>query len=193
MTPSRRALAALGLAGIAALFTQEAEAADRRKKRRRRRQHKRDMQRRRREARRRVRNGVVVHDAMPEAWQPYITAALEDFNTHLPATAPRLIYQRAEVGRACHDFPRPPEGIVICLGEGLPSVTWKRMQGFIKPQPNPRVHGDPARFLCHELMHVVTKIDDNYNSKPGESCVWGRESRLAPFDIAYLQKVFAKQ
>ncbi len=45
---------------------------------------------------------------------------------------------------------------------------------------------DVRRFVCHELMHVLTGIGDNYGAEP-DSCVWGTLDHPGAFDIAQLQ------
>jgi hypothetical protein len=46
---------------------------------------------------------------------------------------------------------------------------------------------------CHEMMHALTNILDNYGAAPDTSCVWGSLTNPGPFDVAYLKRVYDKQ
>lgn len=44
---------------------------------------------------------------------------------------------------------------------------------------------DAPGIVCHELMHAVSGIRDNYNTQP-DSCVWGNLDHLGSWDVQYL-------
>jgi hypothetical protein len=49
---------------------------------------------------------------------------------------------------------------------------------------------DATNPVCHELMHAVTGIKDQYHRRPKTACVWGSLPTLGRFDIAYARNVY---
>jgi len=142
---------------------------------------------------------VAVYDYTSPAWDGIIAQTVAEMNAMLPKQAPRLLYRRmAEV--PCAQAPMRKKAIVVCLvGAGDPSpahASWwthqhsiSRAQVRLSPSASPNNHRKEA---CHELMHVLTSIQDNYAAAPDTSCVWGNLSSPGPFDVAYAKKIYRK-
>jgi hypothetical protein len=136
---------------------------------------------------------VVVRDATPPAWKPYVEAMVAEFNAMLPKRAPRLVYRAVEEA-PCGGKGR---GIVVCVADhfGHPDVAGEmqrlsRTHAEIRLLPFERFV-EPRIVLCHELMHALTGIPDNAALPyPDDSCVWGFLPHPGSFDVAYAQAVY---
>jgi hypothetical protein len=136
---------------------------------------------------------VVVRDATPPAWKPYVEAMVAEFNAILPKRAPRLVY-RAIDEAPCGGKAR---GIVICVADHFTQTgvagemqRLSRTHAEIRLLPLDRFI-EPRIVLCHELMHALTGIPDNAALPyPDDSCVWGFLSHPGSFDVAYVQEVY---
>jgi hypothetical protein len=125
---------------------------------------------------------------------------VEEFNAVLPDTVPRLVYRRMPE-RSCEELSdRVFAGaIVVC---SAPTAPFVGMTGILSGNTtivDTRIILNDRRFLnsrfatntvCHELMHAVTGIRDNYDRRPNKSCVWGNLPTPGSFDVAYARKVY---
>lgn len=142
---------------------------------------------------------VVVRDYTGgRRWGPIIAAQVDALNAALPAGAPRFVYEDAGA-RACRELRSQQGSIAVCAQEHLtrPAVTslLRRKQTVVGAtimlrQDQVRVFGDNR--VCHELMHAVTAIADDYRSEP-ESCVRGSVSTFGAWDIALLAAEYSRR
>jgi hypothetical protein len=146
---------------------------------------------------------VVVYDYTSSHYDGMVAQTVADFNAMLPKAAPRFIYQRMSA-TDCALIPWTQRGIIACstavasYDDGIPRAGLIRGTGGSHGSRHTRVElshvGDAAwrqNAVCHELMHAVTGIPDNYGANP-ESCVWGDLSHPGPFDAAYAKRVYGK-
>ncbi len=115
--------------------------------------------------------------------------AVDEFNAVLPATAPLLVYRPMRPG-GCNTAWDRKRGIVVCSVNRLDYVgqSWGRWgRGQIR-LADPHIHsGQADNIVCHEFMHVLTGIPDNYDALPESSCVWGSIlTAPGPFDVQTL-------
>jgi hypothetical protein len=147
---------------------------------------------------------VVVYDYTSAAWDGVIAQTVADFNAMLPKAAPRFVYQRMDAA-PCDGIPWTQRGIIACSSafvgyeDGIERGGLIRGTGGSHGNRHVRVElserwSPPQRpgVACHEMMHALTGIPDNYGANP-DSCVWGTLSSPGPFDAAYAKKVYGKQ
>jgi hypothetical protein len=137
---------------------------------------------------------VPVWDFMPQQAQPYIQAAVDDFNATLPPGVPRLDY--IPMGELpCANLPGYGKlgGISVCYApDSWHSVSDIALDGHAISRV--RVQLVTVNAACHELMHALTNIADDYaNPHLGESCVQGALEHLGSWDIAYAAQVYGER
>ena len=143
---------------------------------------------------------VRVPDYTTPQWEGMVEGMVEEFTTMLPETAPRLVYRR-KPERSCDDLPRrvATGTIIVCSTANASFVGWTRMWGDGTGIYRSHIVLNDAAFgtrryatntICHELMHAITGIDDNYDRRPATSCVWGDLAKPGRFDVAYAAKVY---
>jgi hypothetical protein len=149
------------------------------------------------------RNRVVVYDYTSAAWGGVIAQTVAEFNDMLPKNAPRLIYVR-RTAVPCEAIPtrrRKGDSLVVCsttLIVHAGQTAGPRLVQLADAPINPL-----AGTACHEFMHALTGIGDNYVLgidggwtwiTPGlDSCVWGWSTKPGSFDVAYAKKVYGKK
>ena len=137
---------------------------------------------------------VPVYDY--SGW-PEVPQTVAEFNAVLPKKAPSLAYQAKGV-LDCSQVPQHKDAITVC---SVPSVDGKwghtrwasrgrYLQRSIISLSNEVGQHHRANNVCHEFMHAVTNIPDNYGALPDTSCVWGNLSAPGPFDSEYMRKVY---
>lgn len=158
---------------------------------------------------------VMIRDYTRGGYQAEILDTIADINEILPKSAPRLEYRR-EKERSCDSLANGPlwdvtpaqikkvalNEIAVCEGV-LPQTIYGKVVGLTTWFPKePGVFGgvivgfDPDYALsypdtiCHEFMHAVSGIPDNYGSEPGRSCVYGDLIDPGVFDIKWLRRVY---
>jgi hypothetical protein len=132
---------------------------------------------------------IVVEDHTSAAWDGIIAETVDDFNRVMPKKGPKLVYKRGEA-IAC------ASSITVCAGDiapywGLAIYNTDSIgDGAIQVTDDPAI--TPAlreAVACHEFMHILTGIRDNYGANP-QSCVWGWRDAPGPFDIEYLDDFY---
>lgn len=126
---------------------------------------------------------ILVYDATGR--DPSVTAEIQDYRqAGVPLRAIGREASCAQARRAA-----PESAIVLCvreLGAGLDGLTTfcRGCQTVVRIRPGALY----TRNICHELMHALTHIRDDYSNPMGDrSCVWGSSSHLGAFDKKYLQ------
>lgn len=145
------------------------------------------------------RKTVAVNDYTSPAYQPYVAEMVAAFNAMLPKRAPKLIY-RAHSERPCAQLARANEegAIMVCLSGGEWDYTTAHAKdGEIAWAKVVLIGDDPPEgrhaTICHELMHAVTDVDDNYLDPHLEtSCVQGATTFPGSWDKAYARKIYKK-
>ena len=144
---------------------------------------------------RRAPEELLVFDYTPPAWQEAIRLTVDRFNAVMPEEGPLLVY----VSRApltCPPEPEAADGIAVCWENstefgGLSSG--ERQGAQIVLMEKYTGEGDYERMACHEFMHVLTGIPDNYGAAPDQSCVWGYLREPGPYDLQILTEEFPMQ
>jgi hypothetical protein len=135
---------------------------------------------------------VTNHTGWPEVAQ-----TVNDFRSIMPPRGPNLMVVEADV-LTC-------DGISTCLGFDDHTVAGfafygdtSYAEGGMLLQPT----DDPAsrrHLICHELMHILTHIEDDYSYTPNglvwghpgiDSCVWNTRETPGAFDIQELKKIY---
>lgn len=133
---------------------------------------------------------VPVVDATSGGWEAAITETIDDYNAIMPKHGPTLVYVLGETS-TCNPnwwenqdirvlFCHPGPGVIY----GVLGTPWRAE--VMTPTANLPV--DKEWFLCHEFMHALTGIPDNYNSQPGKSCVYSYQDDPGSFDKKELAK-----
>ncbi len=144
---------------------------------------------------------VRVLDYTTPMWDGLVAGTVADFNAMLPDAAPRLVYRRLPE-QSCEELnTREFTGVIVVCS--VPTASFVGMTGMWAGDTtmiDTRIILNDRRFLnprfaantvCHELMHAVTGIRDNYDRRPKSSCVWGNLTAPGRFDAAYARKVYA--
>lgn len=143
---------------------------------------------------------VRVLDYSTAKWDGLVARTVDQFNVMLPDTAPDLVYRRM-AERSCKDLANRTfvGAIVVCSVPAAPFVGMTGIWAGRSAMIDTRILLNDRRFLnepfaintvCHELMHAVTGIRDNYDRRPRSSCVWGALPAPGRFDAAYARKVY---
>lgn len=132
-----------------------------------------------------ARDTLVIVDRTSDAWAGVIAETVADFNAVMPPTGPILVYQR-EAHVACATT-------TVCSGNLGPE--YLGLAWWYPGQPYGHIQVTDTRPLnakgmeavaCHEFMHILVHIGDNYGARPNDSCVWGWLSDPGQWDIARL-------
>ncbi len=143
------------------------------------------------------RDVVVVENALPDSWTPALKATIRNFNRNMPRSGPKLVYKRVAPDICL-------ETMTVCGGDGdnRGLVYWGLSYGWNLPNDRdkmividitasgPQSRTDKLNTLCHEFMHQLAHIPDNYGARPTTSCVWGRLDHLGTWDIQRLQREY---
>lgn len=159
---------------------------------------------------------VKVFDYSGVGWQFLVAGMVAQYNAAIGKPFPRLIYRR--MGSAlCDDVRQRRDALTVCMTE---SILRGASGGMLTSPDHPRVglrsiivlEGDApppdwgqdwaTSVLCHEAMHALTSIRDDYTIEPNgqwhwntpglDSCVWGDMMALGSFDVAYAERVYRK-
>lgn len=140
---------------------------------------------------------ITLYDYSDDRYTERFETEVNEFNANLPIYAPEMVYVRESPSDCNLDLIE--DSITVCMAdpdkpEAVADATWwvtpydaeNKAMIRLKPTftPLPR---DP--IPCHEMMHVVTYIADNYGANP-DSCVWGYTEHLGSFDIQHMIDVF---
>lgn len=151
---------------------------------------------------------IIVSDYTTPTWDGLVSRAVDDFNAVLPKNAAPLKYVRMGVVPCNQLFTGTPRGeireIQVCSGNnptspGGQSYGWWMAVRPTKIDLSEKLMSMPENvslkpmILCHEMMHTVTGITDNYGAMPDTSCVWGTLDHPGPFDIEYMRSVLGKR
>lgn len=125
---------------------------------------------------------VVVYDYTGGVWPRVVASEVALFSPYAP-----LLY------RSMGEGPCPtgrPDGVVICHDPVVehPAKIYANGRAYIYPPRDVSMRREA--FLCHEMMHALASIRDNYNAEP-DSCVWGKRDSLGAWDITLLQSIYA--
>jgi hypothetical protein len=126
---------------------------------------------------------LIVEDHTGAAWKGVVAQTVADFNGVIPKRGPRLRYVRGK--GSCGWEPR---SIVICHDEIALPQFGGTTRHLVRLDPD---YPERANAVCHELMHALTGIADNYDARV-DSCVWGRLDAPGPFDVAHLREAFGR-
>lgn len=148
------------------------------------------------------RKRVVIKNYLSEDWRPFVAPVVAAFNDAMPKRVPTLRYREHDP-TACADIPRQQRrtGIVLCWTTDTPNglgATYPHQRRHVIDRAQVRLKpetgwGDDriANTVCHELMHALTGIPDNYDFPQRErSCVWGLLPEPGPFDVRYARRVY---
>jgi hypothetical protein len=133
---------------------------------------------------------IVVIDRTGPGWTDAVRKTVANFNAVMPPNGPRLVYQRAAAG--CED-------VDVCSGDasGNLGLTWfwatdpPGVGHIVLTDTLPIFPLPKLNIVCHEMMHALTHIGDNYDARPQTSCVWGSIlTRPGRFDVARLQETY---
>jgi len=140
-----------------------------------------------------------IINQLPSQWTPQLQETVADFNANMPEKGPLLVVIKGDPVICDTQIKRT---ITVCGGDGeyaggeywglawgighSEMSIWMDVEGEWIPDSPDEVEAT----LCHELMHEVGLIDDNYNAMPDTSCVWGNLTDLGPWDIARLHAVW---
>jgi hypothetical protein len=125
------------------------------------------------------RDRVIVTDYTAS---PVIAETVADFNRVMPRRGPRLVY-RAVSGQCAQPLtvcPRELDGFA-----GLAYIGANRIE--IDPD-----YRESENVACHEFMHVLARVGDNYDSDPA-SCLYGQLDDPGPTDIALLRERYGRR
>ena len=146
---------------------------------------------------------ITVRDYTSALWHGVVAQTVADFNAVMPAGGPLLRYTRMRE-KPCEVLQpsRTRRVIAICsaafttpAGQTSPDVRdiWLSdpfRQALLDSGQGPNL--GPTGLVCHEMMHVLTGIQDNTGARLHESCVWGILRHPGPFDIATLAERFTQ-
>lgn len=124
---------------------------------------------------------VVIYDYTGGPWPRAVASDVAAFLPYVP-----ILY------RPMGEIPCPtvrPGGIVICHDPEAahPAKIYANGMAYIYPPRDAPMRREA--FLCHEMMHALTGVRDNYNAEP-ESCVWGKRDSLGVWDVALLKSIY---
>jgi hypothetical protein len=135
---------------------------------------------------------VIVNNADPR-WDAVIKETVAEFNDAMPKNGPKITYRRGPV-TTC-------ETTNICSGP-LPFDIWGTAtlddprHGRIWLQDGtenpPLLKHDMENVVCHEMMHALLGLEDNYDTRPRTSCIYGHLPDLGSWDIKQIRKKFGK-
>jgi hypothetical protein len=135
-----------------------------------------------------AREVVQVIDRTSTAWNGIVQETVDDFNAIMPPKGPILRYVRGGVGCASE--------IPVCSGalpDNVLGLAWyypgDRYASIQVTDTWPLDQEGKEAVACHEFMHALTHIGDNYGGN-SQSCVWGRLPDPGIFDIDYLYRYF---
>jgi len=144
------------------------------------------------DARRDRKRIIVIYDYTSDALTDVVSQMVAEFAAVMPRSGPKLIYRRGE--GPCFDGHQQRNVYVVCSARSVPGGR----DGFYSHYTHrvDLLEGMPAHHeapvVCHELMHALTGIPDNYDALPDQSCVWGSLSTPGPFDIEQLALAYAR-
>ncbi len=145
--------------------------------------------------RRENRDIMLVQDYTSPEWGGVIQETVGDFNAVMPKSGPRLVYQRMSyVSCSSTTITTVCSGLTDLLYLGL-AYSYPNGGGRIELREVFGVDGLllPSESLaCHELMHIVAKVGDNYGAFPNTSCVWGYLSNPGSKDVELLRDAYGK-
>jgi hypothetical protein len=131
---------------------------------------------------------------------PEVQETVDDFNRIMPSRGPKLVLVEAGV-QPC------AENITVCAGLNHPWAGGVAIWGTGDPlgEGTTVLRSDLDSLgrefiLCHEMMHLLTHIPDDYVrhndgtvtwNNPGlDSCVWNYLRDPGSFDVQYLKQTF---
>ena len=122
-----------------------------------------------------------------------LRTTIADFQRHMP-TIKLSLHDRDVV--SCDDVTPPVTGeLVVCESEGF---GWGHTQGengiILTAMATIGNRHRPPGITCHELMHAMTGIGDDYivrSQGTRDSCVHGWNERLGSWDISLLESLYA--
>jgi hypothetical protein len=131
---------------------------------------------------------------IPVYGDAHVRGMVSAFNASMPHGGPQLSWREGSLNPC---LPNPKKGrIVFCQ---LPSdstysgaTSYRIHDGKIT---GAQVGIHPAgvhdeNLLCHEMMHALTRVIDNYDARPDTSCVWGSLNEPGSWDIAMLESIY---
>lgn len=141
---------------------------------------------------------IIIADYTVHRWSPIVTETVDEFNDVMPGGGPSLTYEQRP-STLCADLPpNPARGEVwVCASDSVANcgVTVPlRHKGSIRGAaigiPDACLEAGKG-VVCHEMMHALTGIPDNYGALPDTSCVWGDLTSPGSWDIALLRDVYS--
>lgn len=139
----------------------------------------------------------TIYDASSDAYSPFVAQSVADWNAvldNLPH-APHLVYERIEPA-ICLERNRRMNVIIVCeftrpLGG---EMAWRQREIRLNTQRG--IDAGPeyqANVACHEFAHWLLQLGDDYDSMPGQSCLYGRLTTPGPYDIAYATSLYSEK
>jgi hypothetical protein len=146
----------------------------------------------RKKKRRKRRVTVTVADYTTPEWVGVVEGMVAQFSAILGDWGPRLVYQRFEV-RDCGAIPAPQVAsrTAICSAHNDPppfsgTCAIGKAHDLITLYDAAHTQARHRRqTVCHELMHALADVPDNYGSNP-DSCVYGYLDHPGGADAALL-------
>jgi hypothetical protein len=145
---------------------------------------------------RRGKRVLVIRDYTSAAWDGVIEQTVEDFNAVMPQGGPQLVYERRETAPCdVRAKQRRRASIKVCSVPERPYGGRERGQMILlnDTYTGPWYDQFRAGVVCHEMMHALTGIPDNYGALPDQSCVWGELSQPGPLDVDRLREMYQRK
>ena len=139
---------------------------------------------------------IIIFDYTNAAWEGVVTQTVTDFNAVMPRRGPRVMYRRAE--GPCFDDHQRRNVYAVCsvpdLDGGHPGIFYPFTHRIdLTDHAAQQSWSAKTNLMCHELMHALTRVSDNYDALPDTSCVWGRLPGPGSFDIDLLNERFGRK
>jgi hypothetical protein len=159
---------------------------------------------------------VTVYDYSGDGWTPHVAGMVSAYNAVMARPFPWLSYRRM-TPTSCRDVKQRKNSLTVCITDAVlrnagGGIRWSPDAPHIGTHSMFVVQGDAppvewdATYLqnvvCHEMMHALTGIQDNYwiddagvvhwRTGPEDSCVWGHNTTPGSWDVAYAQRVYQK-
>lgn len=148
---------------------------------------------------------VTVWDYSSDEWEPVVARAVQEMNKALPRNAPRLRL-KDQSPKSCDAVKarKPPKNaIIICSRESghyagsmhghVNNHTFDKGVVYLTLIGVPGHDEHPLDFhqntACHELMHGVSNVNDDYTADR-DSCVHGDNPSPGSWDRKYLKRTY---
>jgi hypothetical protein len=112
-----------------------------------------------------------------------VAETVDNFNDIMPRGGPRLVYWGMPHA-SC-------ENITVCVDPNLVEFAGMAYIDKKRIKINPDYRNN-ENVMCHEFMHILTRVSDAYNTNP-DSCVYGYLDDPGGADIALLRERYQRK